>query len=85
MFWLLKCYSLTLDRNFGAVDLENLVFPAIMRVDYVRLYQDPNERNLGCDPKDFPTKAYIEEYMEAYVNPNLTTWVDVRFFFLMVV
>ena len=70
-----------------------------MRVDYVRVYQKPGEKNIGCDPPDFPTAAYINEcvsiyykifnkyglvliheisyrYIEAYTNPNLTTWVD---------
>ncbi|KIY70163.1 glycoside hydrolase family 16 protein [Cylindrobasidium torrendii FP15055 ss-10] len=68
--------NLGMSRNFGEVDLDNLVFPAIMKVDYVRVYQPKNAINLGCDPEDFPTKAYIEEYAEAYANPNLTTWVD---------
>ncbi|KAI0735053.1 glycoside hydrolase family 16 protein [Earliella scabrosa] len=68
--------NLGLSENFGFVDYEHLVFPALMKVDWVRVYQDPNNINLGCDPPDFPTKAYIEEYIEAYTNPNLTTWVD---------
>ena len=50
-------------------------------------------RSIGCDPPDFPTAAYINEYVqsvsssavesdcfcryiEAYTNPNLTTWRD---------
>jgi hypothetical protein len=31
-----------------------------MRVDYIRVYQPKNAINIGCDPKDFPTSAYIE-------------------------
>ena len=53
--------NLGLSENFGFVDYEHLVFPALMKVDWVRVYQDPNNINLGCDPPDFPTKAYIEE------------------------
>ncbi|EIW64498.1 glycoside hydrolase family 16 protein [Trametes versicolor FP-101664 SS1] len=68
--------NLGMSRNFGFVDLDHLTFPATLRVDYIRVYQDPDNVNIGCDPPDFPTKAYIEEYIEAYTNPLLTTWVD---------
>jgi hypothetical protein len=63
-----------------------------MRIDWIRVYQPQGSINIGCDPKDFPTAAYINEYalhftdfdlvahartsryIEAYTNPNLTTW-----------
>ncbi|CCM05196.1 uncharacterized protein FIBRA_07405 [Fibroporia radiculosa] len=66
--------NLGISLNFGPVDFAGLIFPAVMRVDYVRVYQDPDNINIGCDPEDFPTAAYINEYIEAYTNPNLTTW-----------
>ncbi|GBE78036.1 beta-glucan synthesis-associated [Sparassis latifolia] len=66
--------NLGMSKNFGTVDLEHLPFPATMSIDYIRVYQDPSKINVGCDPKDFPTAAYINQYMEAYTNPNLTTW-----------
>ncbi|KAK0467011.1 glycoside hydrolase family 16 protein [Desarmillaria tabescens] len=68
--------NLGMSTNFGDVDLDHLTFPAIMSIDWIRVYQDPNSINVGCDPDDFPTAAYIETYAEAYNNPNLTTWVD---------
>ncbi|TCD62780.1 hypothetical protein EIP91_006424 [Steccherinum ochraceum] len=68
--------NLGMSRNFGVVDLEHLTFPATMKVDYIRIYQDPDNINIGCDPEDFPTQAYINQYIEAYTNPLLTTWVD---------
>ncbi|KAK7045601.1 hypothetical protein VNI00_007434 [Paramarasmius palmivorus] len=68
--------NLGMSRNFGPVDFEHLTFPAYMTVDYVRVYQQEGSINIGCDPKDFPTKAYIEQYLESYQNPNLTTWRD---------
>lgn len=43
---------------------EYLDFPATMHVDYVRIYQHPNETNVGCDPPEYPTAAYIAS------NPN---------------
>lgn len=68
--------NLGMSTNFGFVDLEHLTFPTIMKVDWIRVYQDPDNINIGCDPPDFPTKAYIDNYIEAYTNPNLTTWRD---------
>ncbi|KAJ7487429.1 beta-glucan synthesis-associated protein [Mycena galericulata] len=68
--------NLGMSENFGTVDFEHLTFPAVMRVDYIRVYQPKNAINIGCDPTDFPTQAYINEYMAAYTNPNFTTWRD---------
>ncbi|KAG7095456.1 hypothetical protein E1B28_006198 [Marasmius oreades] len=68
--------NLGLSNNFGDVDLEHLMFPVSMLVDYIRVYQDSKAMNVGCDPKDFPTGEYINKYPEAYSNPNLTTWKD---------
>lgn len=68
--------NLGMSPSFGFVDIEHLTFPAIMRVDWIRVYQPEGQINIGCDPKDFPTQAYINQYMEAYTNANLTTWHD---------
>ncbi|PPQ67112.1 hypothetical protein CVT25_005713 [Psilocybe cyanescens] len=68
--------NLGMSKNFGDVDFDHLVFPAKMRVDWIRVYQPKDSINVGCDPKDFPTAVYINQYIEAYTNPNLTTWVD---------
>ncbi|KAJ7877892.1 beta-glucan synthesis-associated protein-domain-containing protein [Mycena olivaceomarginata] len=61
--------------NFGFIDFDHLTFPAVMRVDWVRIYQDPDNVQVGCNPADYPTADYINQYMEAYTNANLTTWV----------
>ncbi|KAH9950434.1 beta-glucan synthesis-associated [Amylocystis lapponica] len=68
--------NLGISPNFGTPDIAHLTFPSTMYVDYIRVYQDPDNINIGCDPSDFPTAAYINEYIEAYTNPNLTTWRD---------
>ncbi|KAH8832785.1 beta-glucan synthesis-associated protein [Flagelloscypha sp. PMI_526] len=68
--------NLGISKNFGNVDFDNLVFPTKMRIDYIRVYQEEDKINVGCDPTDYPTKAYIDRFMEAYTNPNLTTWED---------
>ncbi|KAF7320569.1 GH16 domain-containing protein [Mycena chlorophos] len=52
------------------------ILPTTMRIDWVRVYQDPKNINIGCDPSDRPTQDYINTYIEAYTNPNLTTWTD---------
>lgn len=58
--------NLGISKNFGDVDFDELVFPAIMYVDWVRVYQPEGSINLGCDPKNRPTAEYIEHFKEAY-------------------
>ncbi|EKM59285.1 glycoside hydrolase family 16 protein [Phanerochaete carnosa HHB-10118-sp] len=66
--------NLGMSYNFGPIDLTHIPFPVHLRIDYIRVYQPSNAVNIGCDPSDFPTADYINEHMEAYTNPNLTTW-----------
>ena len=42
--------------------------PAEFKVDYIRVYQDASDgmHTLGCDPPEFPTKAFINENWERY-------------------
>ncbi|KAK0223687.1 glycoside hydrolase family 16 protein [Armillaria fumosa] len=68
--------NLGMSTNFGDVDLDHLTFPAIMLIDWIRVYQDPDNINIGCDPEDYPTADYITTYSGAYTNPNYTTWTD---------
>ncbi|KZP27994.1 glycoside hydrolase family 16 protein [Athelia psychrophila] len=67
--------NLGFSPNFGYIDFDGLTFPTTMSVDYIRVYQPPGEHNTGCDPVGFPTKSYIDTYLEAYTNNNLTGWV----------
>lgn len=64
--WQYLNINLGMSRSFGPVDLAHLPFPAHMRVDYVRIYQPANAINVGCDPKDFPTRAYISKFVERF-------------------
>ncbi|EJF56767.1 beta-glucan synthesis-associated [Dichomitus squalens LYAD-421 SS1] len=66
--------NLGISSNWQPIDLTTMVFPAIMQVDYVRVYQRKGQTNIGCDPPDYPTKDYIANHLEAYSNPNLTFW-----------
>ncbi|KAG6828111.1 hypothetical protein H0H92_009161 [Tricholoma furcatifolium] len=68
--------NLGMSENFGNIDFDHLTFPASLLVDYIRVYQPKDAINYGCDPTDFPTADYINTYLEAYTNPNLTTWVN---------
>ncbi len=63
--------NLGMSLNFGGkVDLKHLPFPATMRIDYVRVYQRSDQKNVGCDPKDFPTQAYINRYAILILNSS---------------
>lgn len=55
--------------------------PGVMRFDYVRIYQDPDNISLTCDPPGYETTEYIEKHPEAYKNPNKTTWYALYLFF----
>ncbi|KAL0247765.1 hypothetical protein I308_103843 [Cryptococcus tetragattii IND107] len=71
--------NLGISENFGAVHFAGLekLWPVQMEVDYVRVYQDPKKKNVGCDPVDRPTASYIARFPEAYSNSNITTFDQV--------
>ena len=68
--------NLGMSGSFAALNFTGLapLFPMTMRFDYVRIYQDPDNIAVGCDPDDHPTSNYIATYSEAYQNPNKTLW-----------
>ena len=54
-------------------DFDNLVFPAHMSIDYVRVYQrDGQPDRVGCDPANRPTYDYIKNNEDIYYNRNIT-------------
>lgn len=53
--------NLGISGSFGAIDFEHLTFPTSMLIDYVRVYQHPDNINYGCDPDTFPTGDYIKQ------------------------
>ncbi|KAI9500235.1 hypothetical protein GGI25_001170 [Coemansia spiralis] len=65
--------NLGISSGFSYVD-PGLDFPAHMYIDYIRLYQDPDNVRLSCDPPDRPTGEYIQNHPRAYYNANLTRW-----------
>ena len=56
--------NLGISPFFGTIDFDHLTFPTTMKVDYIRVYQPKNAVNVGCDPPDFPTQAYIEQSVQ---------------------
>lgn len=72
--------NLAMSSGFSHPEWGNINFPGIFKIDWIRLYQDEGQEAVGCDPPDYPTKAYIERHWEAYHNPNMTTWTEPRGF-----
>ncbi|KAH9919444.1 beta-glucan synthesis-associated [Epithele typhae] len=68
--------NLGISSNWQTIDLTTMEFPAIMQIDYVRVYQRSGSTNVGCDPPDYPTKDYIEKHPEAYSNADLLSWAQ---------
>ncbi|KAH7371082.1 beta-glucan synthesis-associated protein-domain-containing protein [Pyrenochaeta sp. MPI-SDFR-AT-0127] len=66
--------NLGISNSWTWIDWEHLIFPAVMRVDYVRWYQKEGEEMVTCDPPGFETTQYIKDHKNAYTNPNLTQW-----------
>ncbi|KAG0039454.1 hypothetical protein BGZ82_008192 [Podila clonocystis] len=56
----------------------DLVFPAVMKIDYVRVYHPDatGTRSLSCDPVDHPTAEYIRNHPRAYQDSALQTWAE---------
>ncbi|KAI8941820.1 hypothetical protein NX059_003020 [Plenodomus lindquistii] len=66
--------NLGISESWTWIDWEHLIFPAVMRIDYVRLYQKEGEEMVTCDPPGFETTEYIRKHEKAYTNMNFTTW-----------
>jgi beta-glucanase (GH16 family) len=67
--------NLGLAPSFQAQDFMHMQFPSEMYIDYVRVYQREGIPNgLTCDPPNRPTADYINNHLNAYTNPNITTW-----------
>jgi hypothetical protein len=60
--------NLAISESFQKVDQANMVFPSELKIDYVRVYQRKGEKNVGCDPKDYPTTQYIADHLDVYTS-----------------
>ncbi|KAF2233596.1 glycoside hydrolase family 16 protein [Viridothelium virens] len=66
--------NLGLSTSWSNLDWANLRFPTVMRIDYVRWYQEKGQEMVTCDPPGYETTEYIKKHPEAYNNPNYTSW-----------
>jgi beta-glucanase (GH16 family) len=64
--------NLGISNSWTQIFMSELKFPTIMHVDYVRVYQKPEQPLVTCDPPGYPTTEYIAEHAAAYRNPNFT-------------
>jgi beta-glucanase (GH16 family) len=67
-----------ISNSFAMINWTGLAttFPATMRVDYLRIYQNPDNISITCDPEDYPTTEYIKKHPEPYNNPKVTFWYE---------
>jgi beta-glucan synthesis-associated protein KRE6 len=65
-----------MSNGFSALNLTGIapLLPATMRIDHIRIYQDPNAESITCDPPGYETTPYIRQHYDVYTNPNLTLW-----------
>ncbi len=68
--------NLGMSNSWTWVQMADLRFPTIMRIDYVRLYQREDQKMVTCDPPGYETTEYIRRHPKAYQNPNMTKWDD---------
>ncbi|KAL5371868.1 hypothetical protein DPSP01_013933 [Paraphaeosphaeria sporulosa] len=66
--------NLGMSNSWTWINWAELLFPTVLRVDYVRWYQKKGEKMVTCDPPGFETTNYIKEHIRAYTDPNLTRW-----------
>ncbi|KAK6343388.1 hypothetical protein TWF730_010977 [Orbilia blumenaviensis] len=66
--------NLGVSNSWAYIDWPGLEFPTTMYIDYVRIYQPEGSEMITCDPPGYPTTEYIKKHMNAYTNPNITSW-----------
>ncbi|EJD51387.1 SKN1-domain-containing protein [Auricularia subglabra TFB-10046 SS5] len=68
--------NLAVSNSFQTVDMNAMTFPSYFLIDWVRVYQRRGtpESAATCDPPEYPTTKYIEDHIDAYMNPNLSMW-----------
>ncbi|KAG5422218.1 KRE6 [Candida metapsilosis] len=74
-------FNLGISNNWAYIDWNSVIFPSQFHIDYVRIYQPPDQINVGCDPSDYPTYDYIQEHLDLYSNPNITSFEDAGYSF----
>ncbi|GAA5898575.1 hypothetical protein JCM8208_004704 [Rhodotorula glutinis] len=67
--------NLAISYAFQEPQWGKLTFPGSLLIDYVRVYQK-GDAQVGCDPKSHPTSKYINDHMDMYLNPNISSFAD---------
>ncbi|GAA6061183.1 hypothetical protein JCM10212_002396 [Sporobolomyces blumeae] len=70
--------NLAISTKFQMPQWGKIQFPGTLRIASVRVYQKGN-RNVGCDPKKYPTSEYIDNHLSLYTNNNLTMFSQSNF------
>ncbi|ERF76947.1 hypothetical protein EPUS_02659 [Endocarpon pusillum Z07020] len=70
-----------MSNGFSALNLTGIapLLPATMRIDNIRIYQDPNAESVTCDPPGYETTRYIAQHYDVYTNANLTQWSQTNY------
>ncbi|KAH3688599.1 hypothetical protein WICPIJ_000409 [Wickerhamomyces pijperi] len=66
--------NLGISPAWSDIQWNDIIFPIVFEIDYVRIYQPKGKTKITCEPKDYPTQEYIRNHWNAYNNPNLTSW-----------
>ena len=53
-------FNLGISGALVEILMADLVFPTVMHIDYVRIYQKPGHENIACDLPGYPTTEYIK-------------------------
>ncbi|KAL4440630.1 hypothetical protein ABPG75_003631 [Micractinium tetrahymenae] len=63
-----SCQGMHMDPDsFGAVKEDDLPYPSQFKIDYVRVYQNPENVSTTCNPPDHPTEQYIACNRDLYL------------------
>ena len=66
--------------NFGGIEFMDIQLPATMLIDYIRVYQPTNAKNIGCNPPDYPMADYINKWgftCQYYGSPCVLTHTEI--------
>lgn len=61
--------NIALSDHFAGGQKAVKVDPGELMLDWIRVYQDPENVNTGCDPSDYPTQEYIAANQALYGPP----------------
>ncbi|KAG2489210.1 hypothetical protein HYH03_012234 [Edaphochlamys debaryana] len=66
---------LAMSNTFAPI-APDVPLPATMEVDYIRIWQQKDQINIGCSPPDFPTQDYINKNRDMYLASGVPGFTD---------